>query len=175
MFLGDAMVVVLERERSGATGPIFKQLLSELGRESRGPRIVITHSMGASVVYDAVVRFAPKLEIDCLITVGSQIAQFQNLGLFGSPRQRDDRERVVGLKRNFKRWWNVFDSCDFLNFVASPVFADAVDVSYTTWRGPSTAHSAYWGQPRFMALLQRLIVESLTTHAPRLAGQDGLP
>ncbi|HEX6243752.1 MAG TPA: hypothetical protein VFZ61_22715 [Polyangiales bacterium] len=165
MFTGDAMSYVMERERAGDDKPILRRILQAFDERQSGPLIVITHSMGGVIAYDCLTRFRPRLKIDCLITVGSQVSQFQNLGLLPQAVEKDPQGRITGLKHRVGTWINIFDPVDFLCFVASPVFADAVDVQFSSGRGPLEAHSAYWGPPRFYQLLADLLIKHLPGHA----------
>jgi hypothetical protein len=164
LFLGDAMAYIMQRESSGAKSPILSTVLSEFPKERDpdDPLIVMTHSMGAVLCIDSLTTFRPDLYIDCLITIGSQVGQFQSLGLLAekSP-QLDDKQRVTGLAARIGAWWNVYCPHDFLNYLAGPAFADAQDVKYETVRGPFASHSWYFREANFYQRCAELISETL--------------
>jgi hypothetical protein len=126
--------------------------------ESEGPRVVIAHSMGGNIVYDLLSHYRPDLEVDALVTVGSQVGLFEELSLFRATRP-DDGPVKVGPVRAIRNWINVVDSADPLSFLAGPVFENVEDYSYPSqvpW-----AHTAYLKQPNFHRRIGRRIAEAI--------------
>ncbi|MEU0004583.1 hypothetical protein ABZ079_09855 [Streptomyces sp. NPDC006314] len=122
--------------------------------------IVVAHSMGGNIVYDILSRFRPKLHVDTLVTVGSQVGLFAEMGLFEYVRnyQRDgNRPQKVPQLKNVDRWINVLDRSDILAYRCSPIFEGVADYEYPTNR--PWAHSAYFKQPNFHARLGARITE----------------
>ena len=93
-FAGDAFIYLVNREVNGKPGDIPNRVLVALRlahnrKKQTGERIVvICHSMGGQLFYDAVTHFAPRdpvladLRVDHWITLGSQVSFFAELGLF---------------------------------------------------------------------------------------------
>lgn len=122
---------------------------------SGDPLVIVAHSMGGNIVYDVLSGLlGPEdVQVDLLVTVGSQVGLFEELKLFSS--SRSDLPGPTSVKvprpRTVRRWINVFDYSDPLSFVTAPVFDGVEDLLYRT--GRIRAHSAYFLQPRFHALL----------------------
>jgi hypothetical protein len=118
--------------------------------------IVIGHSMGGNIMYDILSHFLPQLHpdtnVDLFVTVGSQVALFEELKLFAA----SDRSIPVNpqLDRVAKpslvdRWLNVFDLNDVFAFTTEGVFGGTRDFHYSTGKGLLKAHSAYFILPSF--------------------------
>jgi hypothetical protein len=156
-FAGDAFVYLAKRGSERTPGPIVEIVLQAL-READAHRnaadaklIVIAHSFGGEIIYDILTRFAPDLRVDCLVTVGSQVALFEEMKLYlASDSAVPARGRAkVPRPPNLKRWLNVFDLNDVLSFRAGPVFADTEDYCYETGFGALDAHGGYFNRPSF--------------------------
>lgn len=120
--------------------------------------IIIAHSMGGNIVYDILSRFRSELHVDTLVTVGSQVGLFAEMGLFEYVRNSlMDRMPKVPKLGNVDRWINVLDRSDILSYRCSPIFEGVTDYEYPTNR--PWAHSAYFKQPNFHARLGARIAE----------------
>jgi hypothetical protein len=163
LFFADAMAYVIQRESQGEQSPILNAILEALPPEgeSSEPLIVVTHSMGAAILYDVLTAFRPDLYVDCLISVGSQVGQFASLGLLA----KQPGSGVQDLSKRVGAWFNIFDRLDFLNFLAHPAFSNARDIEYANARGPLVSHSWYFKEAKFWKLVQKLIGEGLATSA----------
>jgi hypothetical protein len=163
LFLGDAMTYVMQRESQGEQSPILRTVLEALPPrgESSEPLIVMTHSMGASIVYDVLTAFRPDLYVDAWISVGSQVGQFASLGLLAKPAAGAAQD----LSARVGAWSNIFDRLDFLNFLAHPAFSHARDIEYENARGPLVSHSWYFKEEKFWRLVRELIGEALAKRA----------
>lgn len=156
MFLGDIFVYLEQRQRLGGNAPIAKKVAEELeqaanGRSAEDPKlVVIAHSMGGTIVYDLLSDLRTDLECDVLLTVGSQVGVFAELGLLGSvtPPTNPATDRVPQLT-NVGRWINVFDSKDVLGFATEKIFDGVKDFQYSTGKGVLAAHSTYFIRPSF--------------------------
>ncbi|MGW0582389.1 hypothetical protein ACWD25_42150 [Streptomyces sp. NPDC002920] len=124
------------------------------------PLVVVAHSMGGNIVYDILSRFRRKLHVQVLITVGSQVGLFAELGLFQYTRStglpKPNRHKIPKLK-NVDHWINVVDRSDILGYRVGPIFDGAVDYDYPT--NKPWAHSAYFRQPNFHARLAMRVKE----------------
>lgn len=167
LFLGDVFVYLAERGDAASPGPIVELLLAKLQaahahKQSRGgePVVVISHSMGGQLVYDAVTYFLPALaapdgiRIDFWCATASQVAFFEELKLFGlkdlsirTPAKMPFPGAHLGV------WWNVWDSNDFLSFTAADVFDSVDDEAYDSGLSLLGAHSGYLQRPSFFRRL----------------------
>jgi hypothetical protein len=159
-FIGDVLAYLHNRDGSAGPGQIPRLVLGALKqaherKKSTGERIVvITHSMGGQLLFDAVSFFAPAdrdlkdLEIDHWISCGAQVSFFAELGLFkGQP----DISKPQKLQRpaNVMNWTNYYDTNDLVGFVMQPVFDGVTDREYDTGYGLAFAHSGFLGRPSF--------------------------
>jgi hypothetical protein len=105
--------------------------------------------MGGNIVYDILTHFRTDLHVELLVTVGSQVGLFEELGLFpaSDPTLPTAETPRVPAVSSIHRWINVIDPADVLAYSAEPIFEGAVDIRYKSdavW-----AHSAYFRQPHF--------------------------
>jgi hypothetical protein len=166
-FVGDVIVYLHQRDQAGLKAPILTDVLAaleeadEFRKKSPEPLIIIAHSMGGNIVYDILTKFRPELEVDLLVTVGSQPALFEELKLFAV--SDPDVPKVPGDRAinppKVKKWINVFDRNDILSFAASRVFSNVVDRSYSTGTDLFHAHTNYFNRPSFQARLGEHIKE----------------
>lgn len=159
VFLGDVLTYLRQRTETGADG--FGAKIGEEIRQAsaeRGPRdpfVLVAHSMGGNIVYDllsGMLRDAG-VTVDLLVTVGSQVAFFEELSLF-SPHPADVpgiAGQRLPMPPGVHRWVNVYDLNDVLSFRAAPVFEGVEDYSFRS--GRVRAHSAYFIMASFYARL----------------------
>lgn len=170
IFLGDVLVYLDKRGDKTAPGPIVSLVAESLTKaaeavdaDSDPTMLVVAHSMGGNIVYDLLTHFCPDLEVDVLVTVGSQVAFFEELKQFraslsGVPA--DPKSDRVPRPPKVKRWINVFDRNDVLGFMAGGVFADVEDYVYSTGEGALRAHGAYFSLPSFHDRLRERLAAS---------------
>jgi hypothetical protein len=176
LFMGDAMSYVIQRSQAGAQSPILARVLADFPRQGEPqtePLILVTHSMGAAIAYDVLTAYRPELRVDCWISVGSQIGQFANLGLLATQPALHQGERIRGVGRRVRRWFNIYDRLDFLNYLTEPAFEDVRDVEYTNKRGPAFSHSWYFKEQPFWDLVQELLYGTLNENRPFSADDPG--
>ncbi|MER6187906.1 hypothetical protein [Streptomyces sp. NPDC001652] len=156
MFLGDILVYLRQREQLGADGPIVTTIATDLHRAREActaddPQlIVIAHSMGGNIVYDLLSDLRPDLSCDVLVTVGSQIGVFAELGLFDAvPAPANPATDRIPKPPGVGRWINVFDLNDILGFATERIFDGVRDFRYSTGKGAFAAHSTYFVRPSF--------------------------
>ncbi len=167
-FIGDVVVYLNERGTPQAPGEIPKRLLAALlkahvRKKQTGEKIVvITHSMGGQLFYDAVTRFAPAdtnladLKIDHWITCGSQVSFFAELRLL-----LDQPEIPEGSKLQrpvcVDAWTNFYDLNDLVGFIMAPVFEGVTDKEYNTGYGLAFAHTGFLARPSFFKGMATLL------------------
>ncbi|GAB3869572.1 hypothetical protein GCM10027610_129380 [Dactylosporangium cerinum] len=159
LFLGDVLTYVNKRGTADDPGPIPRIVGDEISAARRDgePLIVVAHSMGGNIVYDVLSYFRPDLQVDVLVTVGSQVGLFAELGLL---RVQEDQSAPAGRLRlpgRTVRWLNVLDLNDALAFATDQIFDGAKDTPYSTGRGLLAAHAAYFRTASFYQLVARYL------------------
>jgi hypothetical protein len=167
LFVGDVLVYTNERGDAANPGPIMQTLLSELrmahdDKVKRGePLVVLTHSMGGQLVYDAVTHFLPKadaqrdIRIDFWCATASQVGFFEELKLFKASLAAIKRpDKVPFPHANLGVWWNVWDPNDFIAFTARDIVEGVIDESYDAGAASLPgAHGGYLARPSFFRRL----------------------
>ncbi|GAA1615814.1 hypothetical protein [Actinoplanes couchii] len=157
---GDVLTYLARRGTPDEPGPIVRAVLTDL-REAAAeagpdrPLVVVAHSMGGNIMYDLLTHFAPDLPVHTLVTVGSQVALFEELKLFRGSDPALPGPDLARIPRpaGLSRWINVVDRADLLGYRAGGVFDGVEDYVYPT--SALWAHSAYFRQPHFYARLGR--------------------
>ena len=156
-FTGDVFQYLKFRGDKDKRGEIPDRVLKAL-REAAAAKlpgddklIVIAHSFGGEIIYDILTHFDTDLEVNVLITVGSQVGLFEEMKMFHASNDAIGGKDIgkVPQPAKLKRWLNVFDTNDFVSYRAEPVFAGVQDYAYDTGFGGRTAHSGYFLQPSF--------------------------
>ncbi len=156
IFLGDVLEYIKQRHKDGADGPIAAAVAGTIAdamaaRTADDERlIIITHSMGGNVVYDLMSDLRKDLSCDLLVTVGSQVGLFAELGVFPAVvPPADPKADRAPAPANVARWINVYDRQDGLSFAAGGVFDKVEDFAYSTGSSLLGAHSTYFERPSF--------------------------
>jgi hypothetical protein len=170
-FLGDVFTYLHGRDDPKThPGKILAGLIVKLKAEHEGratdnePLIVLTHSMGGQLVWDAVSFQLPKdpatkdVRVDFWCATASQVGFFEEAKLFLSsdPKYRTGIP-VPFPHANLGTWWNVWDHNDFLSFTAEGIFADVDDDPYTSGKSLIEAHGGYLERPSFFRKLAKKI------------------
>lgn len=158
-FVGDALIYFANRGKPGAEGPIVSVVSNALKRASamRTPQdcklVVIGHSFGGAITYDIATSFATDLSIDLFVSVGSQVALFEEMKLYLSSEVSvpNPLRPRVSKPTQFARWLNVFDRADPFSYVAAPVFENVEDYEFVS--NTTSPHSGYFRVPRFYSRL----------------------
>lgn len=116
-------------------------------REGSGPVLPVALSLGGIVLIDLLAEW-PDAPVEACVTVGSQaplLYAFDALPALPYDEATPPRLPVP--------WLNVYDTRDFLSFVAEPLFrrhdgtASVVDLRVRSGRDFPASHSAYWEVP----------------------------
>jgi pimeloyl-ACP methyl ester carboxylesterase len=114
--------------------------------------VIVGHSLGGVISYDILTHFDPTLEVDLFVTVGSQVALFEEMTLYKESRpdlpQNPPADRLA-RPANIKRWLNVLDANDIFSFRTEGVFDGVQDFKYETGFGLMEAHGGYFRRPSF--------------------------
>jgi hypothetical protein len=162
MFVGDVLAYLHDRGDTAAIGTIARRFLSVLRKARTNspadePLIVVSHSMGGQIVYDALTTFIPEmpefrdLRIDFWCATASQVALFEELKLFlaSSDAFHSGTKVPFPNRKHLGGWWNVWDHNDFISYTAQDIFDGVDDESFDTGRSILGAHSGYLTLPSF--------------------------
>ena len=171
VFLGDVFCYLQNRGNSDAPGEIPKRLLDKLKaahanqEQRRGePLIVLSHSMGGQIVYDALTHFLPGtptlagIRVDFWCATASQVGFFEEAKLLLASTSAHRTGHPVPFPRaNLGVWWNVWDHNDFLSFTAKDIMAGVDDEPFDSGMSLLGAHGGYLKRPSFhRALAEKL-------------------
>lgn len=124
------------------------------------PLVIVGHSLGGVISFDLISHFRPDLEVDLFVSVGSQVAHFEEMKLFRSSDKNVKPPNKAVTPDNIKHWINVYDEVDIFAYACKDVF-DRVDfdVRYNTDTYVIKSHSEYFHQERFYERLRARIDE----------------
>lgn len=154
-FFGDVFIYVKEgdsRARAIRDTVLTELKAADAARKQSGEKLVVVgHSMGGNIGYDLLTSAASNIRVDLFLTVGSQVALFEELKMFAasSPSIPSPGVAKVPLPANVARWVNVYDPSDPFGYAVSRTFDRAEDYEFDTNAGPLSAHSAYFYKPGF--------------------------
>ena len=172
IFIGD----VFRYLKDGAGRPDIRRAVSDeiveaLKAQAAGePLILMGHSMGGVILYDMLsdtkavsdieARAGKPLKVDVLITVGSQVALFEELKVFENSDEGITQPDKVKGPAPVERWWNVYDNIDVLSFLTAPAFEKAEDFHDNTVAGVKDAHGAYFSNQVFYKRLNKRLTDA---------------
>ncbi|WP_347354186.1 hypothetical protein [Intrasporangium sp.] len=162
-FIGDVLTYVAGRGTAADPGPIPRRVLAGLDDAARvaaarhEPLVVVTHSMGGQILYDALTHFIPRtpslrhIRVDFWCALGSQVGFFEELGLFlesdpGHGR-KTGRLTPCPAAAYLGGWWNVWDHADLLSFRAEGIFDGVDDTPFFAAGSLATDHNRYLDHP----------------------------
>lgn len=132
--------------------------------------VLVGHSMGAVILYDMLsdttfvesmsVRIGKPLKVDLFLSIGSQIALFEELRVFEASSSAPPNGVRTPKPACVDRWWNVFDKMDVLSFVVEPVFSNSNDFAVDTIAGVKDAHGAYFSSMVFYNRLNKRLSDA---------------
>jgi hypothetical protein len=139
-----ADILGYQRHRESILGVLRRELASA-ARAARGrPVLPVGLSLGGIALVDLVASW-PEAPVEACVTVGSQAPLLYTFDAIPSmPYDESDPPRLT------VPWLNVYDSRDFLSFVAEPLFrrtdglASVVDLRVHSGRDFPRSHSSYW-------------------------------
>jgi hypothetical protein len=157
IFVGDALAYVNRRGPINDPGPIVKEVCKHfqeadaLRNAKGGPLIVIGHSFGGMISYDIFTSYMKALKVDLFVSVGSQVALFEEMKLYHASNRNLPTPQTPKMAKpeNVARWLNVFDSNDVLSYVCEGVFDGVKDFLFETGSSAVSAHSDYFVRPSF--------------------------
>ncbi len=160
-FFGDVFIYFNSRGDAAQPGPIGQRVLAGIDKAVQAappgePLVIVGHSLGGVITFDLLSHFRP-LEVDLFVSVGSQVAHFEEMKLFKNSDKAKPPGKAVTPK-NILHWINIYDEVDIFSYAAKPVF-DRVDVDarYDTKTYVIKAHGAYFEQTRFYERLRARI------------------
>jgi hypothetical protein len=166
-FFGDIFVYFDLRGDHDHPGEIPRRITESLRRASElrtaeDPELyIVAHSMGGNIVYDVITHFAPEIQCDLLVTVGSQVALFEEMKRYRASRPGSAGTTVLPRPKNVRRWVNIYDLSDILAFSTSPVFDESIrNYQYDGRTLPLLSHTAYFQRQTFFDRLQVRIEEA---------------
>lgn len=163
-FFGDVFIYLSTRGDGAGPGLIPAKVLVDLDAAAAEavaqdePLIIIGHSMGGVIMFDLLSSFRPNLACDLFVSVGSQVAHFEEMKLYLGSDKAVTAPNKARTPANIKHWINVYDEVDIFSYACKPVF-DRVDIDapYDTQTYVVKAHSAYFEQDRFYGRLRTRI------------------
>jgi hypothetical protein len=162
VFLGDVFAYLHSRGSVVQPSEIPKRLLKKLEQahahklERGEPLVVLSHSMGEQIIYDALTHFLPgtlslrEVRIDFWCATASQVGFFEEAKLFLTSQPEHKTGHPVPFPHaHLGVWWNVWDHNDFLSFTAKDIIDKIIDESFDSGLSLLTAHGGYLGRPSF--------------------------
>ena len=139
--------VIGYHEHRASIQEVLRDELDEGRRPPGRPVLPVGLSLGGIALVDLVASW-PEAPVEACVTVGSQAPLLYTFDAIPSlPYDEADPPRLP------VPWLNVYDSRDFLSFVAEPLFrrsdglASVVDLRVHSGRDFPRSHSAYWELP----------------------------
>jgi hypothetical protein len=165
-FVGDVFTYLENRK------PIAELVLQSV-REANASRregdkelYLVGHSFGGIILYDILTEFAPDIECDLYVTVGSQVALFAEMGRLAAAKDLAAAfaaNKSAARPKAAARWVNIYDLTDFFGFGTLGVFEGAKDYKFETDALPLVSHAAYFDTPRFFARLKERVAEAFAS------------
>ena len=140
--------VIGYHEHRASIHDVLRAELTKAARAARGrPILPVGLSLGGIALVDLMAEW-PEAPVEACVTVGSQAPLLYTFDAIPSlPYDEADPPHLP------VPWLNIYDSRDFLSFVAEPLFrrsdglASVVDLRVHSGRDFPRSHSAYWELP----------------------------
>jgi hypothetical protein len=163
-FLGDIFVYLKNNaQRTKIRSDVLTPLANawQLATAAHEPLILVGHSLGGVILYDMLSNpvaagLPAGFKADLLVTVGSQVGVFEEFKVYDSSSEAfgSSKGNKVPKLATTAAWINVFDPVDILSFRCTPIFEGVTDYMFSSGTGLLSAHTAYFGRPRFYARLR---------------------
>lgn len=181
MFTGDVFKYLSSRDETDPDTSIVHRVSAALQdaaaaqRERNGePLVVLTHSMGGQLMYDAATWYLDRagapvdtIVIDFWAAAASQVGLFEEMKFFKASSAAfsaaTGKKTPLPPQERLKHWWNVYDPNDFLSYTAAPIFDGVHEARFMSDSSPLQAHGQYLVLPRFY---QMFAAELKTALAP---------
>jgi hypothetical protein len=117
--------------------------------------VVVSHSMGGQIVYDALTYYLPSdpsladIQMDFWLASASQVGFFEEAKLFHLVDARYRTGTKAPFPPRLGTWWNVWDHNDFLSFTAADIFEGIDDEPFDSGLSLLAAHGGYLRRPSF--------------------------
>jgi hypothetical protein len=176
-FFGDSVRYFAERGSKAEPGPIIVDVKRQIDDYLRdpgrsGPTVYITHSLGGALFYDLFSYFYQELRFDLWVSVGSQLAYYEDAKLL---KQSSDQigayhggvvpgvpAKVTAPLPTQARWYNVLDPRDPVGFSAEVAFDNVHDEHVRLDTSDfAEVHSAYFSDDRFYETFTSILKDSL--------------
>ncbi|GGB61928.1 hypothetical protein GCM10008019_17310 [Deinococcus soli (ex Cha et al. 2016)] len=168
LFLGDVLAYLNGRGTPERPGAIPQRVLAGLRAAHAArthphePLVVLTHSMGGQLIFDALHAFLPAdpdgagVRVDFWCACASQVGAFHELGFtLGGPTPDPHAGGRLGY------FWNVWAYTDLLSFRAQGIAPGAHDTAFPLSGLVRSDHLAYLQQPDFY----RTLAAKVAVHA----------
>lgn len=162
LFLGDVAAYLGGRGTPSQPGILMRRVLAGLkaaqsDAEPGEPLVVLTHSMGGQILYDALTTFLPAdpegtgVRVDFWCSCGGQVGLFRELGQFMERGSLPTRALVDSPHLGY--FWNVWSISDLLSFRAEGIILGAHDTAFPIFRNVRADHLSYLTHAHFYRAL----------------------
>jgi len=168
-FVGDVFVYIQKRGTKEAPGPIVQTVIDAIdaaiaAKTATDDKLyIVAHSMGGEIIYDILTFYRPDIECDLLVTVGSQVAFFEELKLLqiSDPAiTASTAPNSLTKPDNVRHWLNTFDLTDIFGFTTKTIFDGVDNFEFDTETLPVLSHGVYFDRPRLYQRLRARIAEA---------------
>jgi hypothetical protein len=142
-----ADVIGYQLHRDSVQAVLRRELTTAVRAAGERPVLPVALSLGGIALVDLLASW-PDAPVEACVTVGSQAPLLYTFNAITSMPYDEANPPYLSVP-----WLNVYDSRDFLSFVAEPLFrrsdglASVVDLRVRSGKDFPKAHSAYWELP----------------------------
>jgi hypothetical protein len=139
-----ADVIGYQLHRDSIQAVLKAELLQAARAAGNRPVLPVALSLGGIALVDLLASW-PEAPVEACVTVGSQAPLLYAFNAIGSMPYDETSPPYLPVP-----WLNIYDSRDFLSFVAEPLFrrsdglASVVDLRVNSGKDFPASHSAYW-------------------------------
>ena len=179
LFLGDVLSYLTGRGTPQQPGVLMRRVLgglkaARLNSDPAEPLVVLTHSMGGQLLYDALTAFLPAdpqaagLKVDFWCACGSQVGLFRELGQFIERGPLPTPALLDSPHAGY--FWNVWSFSDLLSYRAEGIILGAHDTAYPFFGNVRSDHLSYLTHANFYRALAAKV--KVHTVIPSYAAPD---